>query len=304
MDTKKIIDRFVYILSWMFIQFFRVLPFGVMQVISRFFYYIVFYLIRYRRKVVYDNIRNAFPDKTNDEIMALNRRFYKYFLDMISETIKGYTMSIPDLKRRFIALNPELTDRLYQQGRSVMMIGGHYGNHEWGKILGKQLQHPFQVVYTTFSNPYVEAYQQKTRSMYDMDVLPVKKLMRFMAEHRHDPIGYILGVDQRPFDLQNCLWVRFLNQDTPCHRGYEQLARKFNMPVVYIDIQPVRRGYYTFRTEMIAENPAELPEGYIVKAFMKRLEQSIIRKPEYWLWSHKRWKFTRPEATVVYPLSD
>ena len=284
----------MFCISWFFIQTFRIMPFWLLQIFSRFFYLLVYYGIRYRRDVVFNNLKNSFPEKSASEIEELAKKFFRFFCDLVAETLKGYTMSIPALIKRFRAVNPELTNRFFEQGKSVMLIGGHYGNHEWGKILGKQMKHRFIVIYSPFSNPYVEEYQQKTRGMYDMDILPVKQTLRFMTGNRNRALAYVFGVDQRPFDLQNSIWLRFLNQDTPCHKGYEQLARRFNMPVVYIDIQFVKRGYYTFRTELISENPAELPEGAIVTAFMKRLEESIRAKPEYWLWSHKRWKFTRP----------
>jgi len=300
----KVMNFILFCITWFFVQVFRIMPFPVMQAFSRLLFLLCFYFIRYRREVVFNNLRNAFPEKPEEEIRQTAIRFYRFFCDLITETLKGYTMRIPSLRKRFRAVNPELTDRFFDQGRSVMLIGGHYGNHEWGKILGKQMKHPFQIVYSTFSNPYIEKYQKKTRTMYGMEILPVKKLLRGMTERRHQPYGYIMGVDQRPFDLQNCIWVRFLNQDTPCHQGYEQLARKFNMPVFFIDIDPVKRGYYTFRTVLISENPSSEPEGAIVKAFMKHLQDTIRTRPEYWLWSHKRWKFKKPDGAEVLPLED
>ena len=304
LNHKSVLNYLVFCIVWFFIQIFRIIPFVLVQAISRFFYVIAFHLIRYRREVVYANLRNSFPEKTDAEITDLSKRFYQYFTDILAETVKGYTMSIPSLTKRFGAVNPGLTNAFFEKGKSIMLIGGHYGNQEWGKTLGKQMKHQLVIVYSPFTNPFIESYQQKTRGIYDMNVLPVKRTLRFMIENRRKTLGYIFGVDQRPFDLQNCIWVRFLNQDTPCHTGYEQLARKFNMPVVYIDIQVVKRGYYTFHTELITENPADLPEGAIVKAFMKLLQDTIKNRPEFWLWSHKRWKFKKPEGVKVCSLDN
>jgi len=302
MRHKTVINFLIFCVSWFFIQLFRFMPVVLVQAVSRFSYFLIFHVIRYRREVVFNNLRNSFPDKPDAEIEELARKFFRYFCDLLTETIKGYTMPVPALMKRFRAVNPELTDALFEKGRSVMFIGGHYGNQEWGKVLGKQMKHPLVIVYSPFTNPYVEQYHRKTRGMYNMDLLSVKKTLRYMIERRDKAFGYIFGVDQRPFDLQTCLWVRFLNQDTPCHQGYEALARKFNMPVVYIDIRIVKRGYYTFRTVLISENPAGLPEGAVVIAFMKHLQESIRARPDYWLWSHKRWKFRKPEGVVVHSL--
>jgi KDO2-lipid IV(A) lauroyltransferase len=273
-----------------------------LQTFSDLLYYIVYYIFPYRKKIVLMNLRNSFPDKTEEEILQISRKFFRFFCDLVTETIKGFTMSVPSLVRRFQVVNPELADKYFNQGKSVMFIGPHYGNHEWGKIIGLQMQHPLVVLYSTFSNPYVDQYLIRARVKYHIELVPVQKILRAFMERKNKPYGFILGVDQRPFDLNNALWVRFLNQDTPCHQGYEQIARKFDMPVVYVDIQVVKRGYYKFRTILLTEHPTTLPEGAIVKAFMKQIQMTIQARPEYWLWSHKRWKLKKPEGIEVESL--
>jgi KDO2-lipid IV(A) lauroyltransferase len=212
---------------------------------------------------------------------------------MLGESLKGFTLSRKQLLKRYRVVNPEFMNEMFLQNKSVMALGGHYGNIEWGKVLGLQLMHPVFVVFSPFTNSYVNNYNVRAREKYGVYILPVTKTLRVISERKKKPTCYMVGVDQRAFDIKNAHWTNFLNQDTPCHTGYAQIARRFNLPLVFINIQYVKRGYYTTEYQMLHPEPATLTEAEIVELFMKMLEKQIRVKPQNYLWSHKRWKFQR-----------
>jgi len=287
--------RFESIIIYFLVQLFRFIPFPLLYSISWLAYILAYYFWGYRKKIVFNNLTNAFPEKSPQEIVFIAKQFYRNFCDVLAETVKGQTMSESALTKRFHVLNPDLLNNLFYQKKSVISIGAHYANSEWGKILGKQLMHPMIIIYSPFTNKYLNNYNNRKRVKFGMQLIPFFRTVRAFNELKNDPHCFIMGVDQRPFDQKTALWLTFLNQDTACHKGYEQIARKFNIPVVYSDIQRIKKGFYTLEYIMLHEEPSQVQEGYIVHQFMKTLEEIIRKKPENWLWSHNRWKYKRTE---------
>jgi KDO2-lipid IV(A) lauroyltransferase len=269
------------------------MPFFVVYSVSWFAYVLAYYVTGYRKKTVIMNLRNSFPEKTPEEVRKIAKKFYRNFMDVMVEVVKGVTMSENALKERFIPVNPDMLDKLYEMNQSVIVVGAHYANSEWGKVLSRIQRHPIITIYSPFMNRDADAIYNRSREKFGMIVVPYEKTLRAFMDHRGSPHCYIMGVDQRPFEKKNAFWVRFLNQDTPCHKGFEQIARRFNIPVVYSDIRRLKKGHYSLKYMMLSEEPAKTEEGYIVTRFMQNLESIIREKPEDWLWSHKRWKFTR-----------
>jgi KDO2-lipid IV(A) lauroyltransferase len=288
--------RLEFIIVFLLVQLFRFVPFFLLYGISWSVYIVAYYFVGYRKKTVFINLVNSFPEKSPEEIKSIAKRFYRNFCDVLAETVKGLTMSESSLTKRFRVLNPDLLNNLFHQDKSVISVGAHYANSEWGKILGKQLMHPMIIIYSPFMNKYLDNYNNRNRVRFGMKVIPLVKTLRVFNELKGDPHCFIMGVDQRPFDQKSSLWLTFLNQETPCHKGYEQLARKFNIPVLYSNIQRVRRGYYTLEYITLCEDPSTVEEGIIVQLFMKTLEEIIRKKPEDWIWSHNRWKYKKTEV--------
>ncbi|MEI6454917.1 MAG: lysophospholipid acyltransferase family protein [bacterium] len=293
---RRISKRIEFLAVYLLVQFFRVIPFFLIYWISFCAYILAFYIWGYRKRVVFSNLKNSFPEKSSEEIQKTAKQFYRNFCDVLAETARGLSMSERSLLKRFRVVNPELLNKLFKQNKSVISIGAHYANSEWGKILGKQLKHPMIIIYSPFMNKFLDRYNNRKRMSYGMNLIPLAKTLRTFNELRSEPHCFIMGVDQRPFDLKSALWFSFLNQETPFHKGYETIARKFNIPVVYSDIQRVRRGYYTIEYIMLCEEPSTVKEGFVVDCFVKTLEKTIRKKPEDWLWSHKRWKYKRNSA--------
>ena len=193
-------------------------------------------------------------------------------------------------ERCIFHMTPELA-KLIAEKRSLILLMGHYGNWEWGGsgftlAAGSQLY----VIYKTLSNPYFEKWMVKSRTMFGTRITKMENTLREMVANRNEPATYAFIADQTPMPPVP-LWLHFLNQNTPVYNGAEKLARKFNYPVVFVNIKRVKRGYYEISNEVLFENPKETTENQITETFFKRLEEEITRMPETWLWSHRRWKY-------------
>lgn len=270
------------------------LPFSVLYRISDFFYFVSAFLIRYRRRVVLQNLRNSFPGKSEKEIRRISRGFYRNLADVVVETIKLLTVKDKEILRRcsFSGENKLLMEQYYQNGQSFIGLLGHTGNWEWVPPL-VTLSLPYDVIpaYRPFSDRVIDRLMLMIRGRYTFELVPKNQVGRAVIRHRKSGRPIILGLitDQFP-GAQAAYTTTFLSQETYVYSGPEKLARSFNMPVFFVSLRKQRRGYYYFHTELLAEKPAELPEGELSKMFMGRLEAEIHERPAYWLWSHRRWK--------------
>jgi len=284
----------IYIFFRLIIFSFRITPFWVMYLYSDFFYFIIYYIVGYRKKVVYSNLKNSFPDKSDDEIKKIAKKFYSHFVDIMLESMKGITFPIEKLLKRYKAVNPEMINNFFDQGINTITVGGHYSNWEWGNQTADYLykQKPI-ALYKPLSNKYIDAYTKKMRKQRGTDLYPIKFTKRAFEQNHGKPFSVIMIADQSPQKRAKMLWVKFLNQDTACLDGVEKYAKHYNLPVIFYTVDKIKRGYYTIKTEIITTTPNETAAGEITEKFMKLLEKSIIEKPEYYLWSHKRWKIKK-----------
>lgn len=258
------------------------------------FYVLIYHVIGYRRVVVTNNMSRSFPERNADEIRMLSKKYYHHLCDIALEGIKGFTMSENDLLRRFHILNPELADHYFSKGVSAIAVPGHYNNWEWGSMSpGLQLKFPIVGFYKCMSNNHVDVFVKKHRSRFNTRLASIKETSNTFDALYGMPHAYIMASDQSPTNLKECYWFDFLNQDTPWLHGPEKYARKYNLPVIYVDIQKVKRGYYEIKLVLITDNPQSLSDGEITRLYTQHLEKSILQEPAFWLWSHKRWKHKR-----------
>jgi KDO2-lipid IV(A) lauroyltransferase len=185
---------------------------------------------------------------------------------------------------------------LFDKGQDVLAVGSHYANWEWGILAAPlQLKHKFYAFYTPLTNKPLDAYMRKNRNKWGTDLVSKDKVKSvFDAEH-DKPVCYFFGADQSPAKPKGAHWMQFLNQDTACIRGPEIFARRNKLPVVYFDVQRVKKGYYTVSLKVIEDDPVNTDPGEITEKYMKTLEQIIKDKPEDFLWSHRRWKHVRKQ---------
>lgn len=284
------------LLYYLFIKPISLLPLRAIYIITDFFYLIVFYVFPYRKKLVFTNLRNSFPQKSEQEIRQIAKKFYHHFTDLIAESIRLFSISEAEALRRFKLRDPELMQRLYAKEKSVIITGGHYNNWELLAVtINQQIPHAVAALYTHLNNPFFDKKFLQTRTKYGLQMVPKKLAKKYFEENRNSPVAIIFGADQSPSSqTKNFYRMRFLNQDTAVMFGTEKYAVEYNFSVVYMRILKVKRGFYEFESQMIEENPTTAPYGSITEKHTKLLEQDIIKAPEYWIWTHKRWKIKLP----------
>ncbi len=296
---------FQFIVFIFFQTLLRIMPFPVMYGFSSFNALIIGKIFRYRRKVVFANLRRSFPDADEKRIKKLAAGFYRYFADMLFEAGKGYRMSRRQLDRRYKILNPSLMDDYYREGRSVILLMAHFNNWEWiTGSLGERFRHKVFAVYKPLRNKRIDAFIRKSREHRNFYVVPLANTGLMFRNIRTQPCAFVMAADQSPLDTQKAYWVNFLHQTTGFLHGSEVYARKFDLNVVFMKVMRAKRGYYNITLVPVCEQASVFPEGHITAQYAKLLEQCIEEQPDRWLWSHKRWKRKKPENKTVINTSN
>lgn len=283
---------FTYI-GLFFIYLISLLPHWILYGISDFFYFMIYHVFSYRKKVVNENLRNSFPEKSEKEIITTERKFYRNLTDIMLETVKEFTISSKAIKKRFKFVNPEEFQKHYDNNKSVMMLMGHYTNWEYGVTAPLWVPQDCWAVYGKLENPVMDKYLVRTREKFGFTLYPMEKTYDVMLEHQQGDKLYMFMADQSPHHAKIKYWIPFLNQQTPVHIGAEKLSKMLDLAVVFIDIQRVRRGYYEITAQTLFDKPKETAEHEITDKYFEILESVIRKKPENWLWSHKRWKYKK-----------
>ncbi|MGX5818350.1 lysophospholipid acyltransferase family protein [Chitinophaga lutea] len=280
----------MYYLLLAFCYGISLLPLWLLYGISDVLCFFVYRVLGYRRKVVLENLRQAFPEKPEAEIRRLAAKFYRNLTDMMVETIKLLTMSRRSLQRRFDCDLTVLRE-LYAQGKSCQLHLGHNFNWEWANLFCMQgVQFPFLVVFMPITNKAVNRMFVHFREKFGTKLIPANDMRNGMAPWLGQQYLIALVADQNPGNPRRSYWFPFLNRMTAFYKGPEMSARRFDIPVVFADIRKVRRGYYKAQLKLAFEHPRQEPEGRITEAFVQYLEKNIREQPEVWVWSHRRWK--------------
>ena len=277
------------------------IPYKVLYLISDLVFILIFHIVRYRRKVVIQNLENAFPahSKTENEVIA--RKFYRQFCDTLIEGIKGLTISQEDIHKRMYNRNPELIDKYFDEGKSVIITTGHYYSWEWWFLgIDIPVKHKIVLIYKELSNRYLETKLKRIRSSFGILPLPFQGVRAFFKEKENGSYGYIFGSDQAPHNPSKAYWMWFLNQETPVAFGAEKFAVEKDIPVVFCRINKIKRGYYEFEYIDIESNPTATQYGDITHKYTTVLEETIAKDPIGWLWTHRRWKREKPEGMKVH----
>lgn len=263
---------------------------------SDFLYFFGKYVVKYRQDIIYKNLRNSFPEKSKTEINDLASRYFKHLCDYIIETIKLIHMSGEELDKRVTFFNTEIFDILYEQKKNVALVSGHYGNWTWMIRFPLKLKHKSTVLYRIIKNKHFNTFEKNNRERYGAITIPTDEAYRELLKLYQNKDLFLTWfiVDQWPPKTQN-YWTTFLNQETPVFLGPEKIATKVNAAVVYMEMKKEKRGYYQVYFSLLCDNAADYPKYEVTEMFTKRLEQTIREKPDYWLWSHKRWKHKRGE---------
>ena len=272
------------------------LPLGVLYGISHLLYYIVYYVVRYRRKVVARNLTRSFPEKSSDEIRRIEKDFYHFFADYMVETIKLLHISDEEMRRRMEFVDAEVVDRYTAQGRPVMLLLGHYGNWEWIPSLTMWITMSDNIaggqIYRPLSNKWFDAFFLRLRSRFGTVGIPTQSTLRTLLQYRREGKVSVTGFisDQAPRWSHEYEWTTLFGRRTTVITGYETIAKKLDMAVIYVDVELIKRGHYRATFRLLEDNPAQCPEQDIVERYIQSLEKTIRRKPHAWLWTHDRWK--------------
>lgn len=285
----------IYYLALPFIYLISILPFRVLYFISTGLYGLLYYVLGYRKGVVMENLRKSFPEKSEEEIKGIAKRYYKYLCDLFLETFKTLTVS-KETMLKHCYFNPQakaVFDKLAAENKSIVLVMGHLGNWEWaGNTFSLVNKHQLYVIYHPISNKYFDWLMYKMRTRFGTKLIAMKDTFREMLENREELNATAFIADQTPTP-QNAYWTTFLNQDTPVFKGTEMISRKVNYTVVYATVKRVKRGYYEMFAEVLCENPKGTSDGEISELHTRKLEKDIREQPEVWLWSHRRWKHKR-----------
>jgi KDO2-lipid IV(A) lauroyltransferase len=269
------------------------LPFPVLYFLSDILYLFLYYIIKYRRIVVSENLLNSFPEKSKSDLRQIEKRFYRYLADLMLESVKTISISANEIKKRFVFKNLELLTNYLQNGRSVIAVTGHYGNWEWGPVaIGLELKEKVLVVYKPLSDKLFEGLMNSMRTRFGTIMVPMKQTLRKVVEFKNEPHLLVLVGDQTPSREESEYFTSFLNQQTAVFLGVEKIALKTNNPIIYFSINKLKRGYYECLVKSLIDNPEQTNEYEITNSHIRELEKNIRFQPEYWLWSHKRWKFS------------
>ena len=283
-----------YLLLRIVVFWFSLLPFRALYFLSDGIAFLMYRVFRYRYAVIYSNLKNTFPHKNDAEIERIIEKTYVNLSDVIVESIKGMTLDLPELVRRYHFKNPEIADRIYQKNLSAIGLVSHYNNWEWGAFAtASQLNFHVTGVFKPLKNKRINHYLLKARSRFNTQIISMNQTGRALIENRNNPTLFVLIADQSPSNLEHVFWVDFLNRDTACFEGPEKIARRMNYPVLHFAIERVKRGFYEIEVSVLFENPQTIAPGQITQTFMQTLENQIHHKPENWLWSHRRWKHQR-----------
>lgn len=277
----------------LFFQYFSKLPFFVLYGISDFAYFIIYRVIGYRKKVVFENLQNSFPEKSKAEIAQIAEKFYRHISDLFIEFLKGYSITKDEVNERIKIINLDVLKKYTDKNQSVIIVTGHISNWEW-------LLHPLNlsgitmdVVYQKLSSPLFEKLTLFIRTRFSSTPLIEKQdTIKKTVERNDITRALVLGSDQSPQNWRSAYWTTFLNQDSGFFNGTEKIARKLEYPVIFSEMRRVKRGYYEIEFTEIAHPIAfeNMAPGEITERFVRILEKSIQKYPSDYLWSHRRWK--------------
>lgn len=288
---KKTLHFLAYIIGFPIIWLISILPFPIFYLFSDVIFILVFHIIGYRKKVVYNNIQLVFPNKSDKEILIIRKKFYKHMCDMFLEMIKTMSMSEAEMRKRFQITNIPYVQEL-EKRKNIMIMASHYASWEWGIILQKDIEATAFGVYKKIRNKHFDKLVRNIRAKYNSVLIGTKETIPTVLSNHRNGVKALYGFvsDQSPKLNKAIHWVDFMNINVPAYIGAEMLAKKCDLAVCYFKIEKIKRGYYKATYIPLAENPKDFANYKITDLFIKEVEKQIYEVPEYYFWTHRRWK--------------
>lgn len=285
----------VYLIAYPFLWCISMLPFRLLYFFSDFAYLIVYYLIGYRKKTVRENLALALPNLSDEERLIIEKKSFRHLCDMFLEMIKTMTISDTEISKRFVFTNIEVYKNLQAQQKSIAMMMAHYASYEWAISMNAYVNFSAFAIYKKLANPYFDKLVRDIRSRFKANLITTKETIPVIIKNNRNKELSIYGFasDQSPRLSSAFHWQKFMGIEVPVHTGAEMLSKKYDMNVIFLKVKKIKRGYYQASFEVLSENAKEVPNYEITDKFLKLVEQQILEAPEYYLWTHKRWKHKR-----------
>lgn len=288
----------VYLLAYPLIWCISMLPFKLLYFFSDIVYFFVYKIIGYRKKTVRENLALALPKLTDKERLIVEKKFYHHMCDMFLEMIKTMNISKDEICKRFVFTNIDMYQEIEKQGKSVAVICSHYASYEW--IISMNYYSDFigYGIYKQIKNPYFDKLVHKIRSRFNARLITTKQTVPTIINNNKNNVLALYGFasDQSPKAKAALHWAKFMGIEVPVHVGAEMLSKRYNMNLLYLNTKKVKRGHYEATLEVLSDNPKEVPNFELTDQYLKLLEKQIYEAPEFYLWTHKRWKYKREES--------
>lgn len=275
------------------------MPLWALHIFSSFIFFMLYRVFGYRKDVVKKNITNSFPEYSEEQVNDVTKKFFKHLCDLIVESIKIFSISNKKAQKRVKTTNPELLEKYYNEKRDIVLTGAHYNNWEMFAVtVNNQIKHKPYGIYFPLKNEFINKKMKESRSKFGLNMITAKEV-KPTFEKKEEPKLVIFATDQSPSNTKKAYWMEFLNQDTGVLFGAEKYAKDYNCVVATAKMIKVKRGYYELTYSILHDEVADLKYGQITESHTRFNEKIIKSQPEFWLWSHKRWKHKRPEGKLL-----
>lgn len=282
----------VYILAYPILWFVSILPFGIFYKLSDVICFFVYRVFGYRKKTVRQNLAMTLPHLSDKERLVIEKKFYSHMCDMFMEMIKTMSISDEEIKKRFTFTNIELIHEYEAKGKSVVLLCAHYASWEWLIVMAKYIDFKSIAIYKKINNKYFDRLIRKIRKKLDAELVETKKSIDLIEYNKKHGINAFYGFasDQSPQLSRAKYWGQFMGYEVPIYTGAEMLAKRLDFNVIFVKVKKLKRGYYQATICELAENPQEVPNYGITDMYLREVEKQILEAPEYYFWTHNRWK--------------
>ncbi|WP_396155240.1 lysophospholipid acyltransferase family protein [Flavobacterium macrobrachii] len=282
----------LYIFLYPILFLISILPFRLLYIFSDCVYILVYRIIGYRKKTVRENLALALPHLTEKERLVIEKKSYKHLCDMFLEMIKTMTISVKEIEKRFVLKNVDYYLEMEKQGKSIALMCGHYASYEWSISINSRITFEGFAIYKRINNKYFDNLVKKIRSRFKAYLITTKETVPTIEANNEKGVKGLYGFasDQSPQVKQKTYWSNFMGIEVPVYTGAEMLAKKFDMNVMFMKIKKVKRGFYEMEFELLTDDAKSIPNYQITETFLRKVEQQILEAPEFYLWTHKRWK--------------
>jgi len=282
----------IYLLVYPILWLISILPFPILYLFSDFVYFLIYRVIGYRKKTVRENIALALPHLSEQERLIIEKKSYHHLCDMFLEMIKTMSISEKEINKRFSYTNLDVYLDLEKKGKSIALMCAHYASYEWVLSMNNHITFKGYGIYKKIANPYFDKLVKNIRAKFKAYLITTKETKTTIEQNAKNGVLGIFGFasDQTPRRSDTMHWDSFMGIETPIHTGAEMLAKRYDMNVIFLKVKKVKRGYYEASFEVLSDDIKSIPDYKLSENFMRKVEQQIYEAPEFYLWTHKRWK--------------